>query len=227
MLNVNDPMASVTQTPAEKRRSADVAFDAIESLIVRLQIAPGSPVVEAEIVAMTGLTRTPVREALMRMVSGGLVTQQPKRGLVIAPIDVRDYLDLIATRRVLEGLIAKYSARRATSAQRQALFLAAQEMERAAQQDDLDAYMRADQHLDRINHSACGNRSAATAVRPLVVHCRRFWYAHQHAGEMIQGARAHREMVDAIATGDETAAAKGSDVLMDYLEQFARIVINS
>jgi len=216
----------VPSAPAEKRRSADVAFDAIESLIVRLQIAPGSPVVEADIVGMTGLTRTPVREALMRMVSGGLVTPQPRRGLVVSPIDVRDHLDVITTRRALERLIAKHSARRATTAQRQALVQAAQEMMQAAVKDDLDAYMRADQNLDRINHTACGNRSAAFAVRPLVVHCRRFWYAYQHAGEMMQGAQAHLEMVKAIASADETAAADGSELLMDYLEQFARRVID-
>jgi len=140
---------------------------------------------------------------------------------------VRDHLDVIATRRVLERLIANHSARRATNAQRQALVQAAREMAQAATQDDLDAYMRADQNLDRINHAACGNRSAAVAVRPLVVHCRRFWYAYQHAGEMKQGARAHLEMVKAIATGDAVAAADGAGLLMDYLEQFARRVIDS
>jgi len=213
--------------PAEKRRSADVAFDAIESLIVRLHIAPGSPVVEGEIVRMTGLTRTPVREALMRMVSGGLVTQQPRRGLVVSPIDVRDHLDVIATRRALERLIARASARRATTAQRQTLVQAAHDMAQAAANDDLDGYMRADQDLDRINHIACANRSAAFAVRPLVVHCRRFWYAYQHAGEMTQGARAHLEMARAIESGDENAAADGAGLLMDYLEQFARRVLDS
>jgi len=211
---------------ADKRRSTDIAFDMIESLIVRLQIAPGTPIVEADIVAMTGLTRTPVREALMRMVSGGLVTQQPRRGLVVAPIDVRDHLDVIATRRALERLIAKSSARRANAAQRQALIQAAMHMQEAASRDDLDGYMLADQDLDRVNHSACANRSAAFAVRPLVMCCRRFWYAYQHAGEMAQGAWAHLTMARAIDSGDEAAAAAGADLLMDYLEQFARRVID-
>jgi len=212
---------------SEKRRSTDIAFDMIESLIVRLQIAPGTPIVEADIVEMTGLTRTPVREALMRMVSGGLVMLQPRRGLVVSPIDVRDHLDVIATRRALERLIARSSARRANADQRQALIEAAMQMQEAASRDDLDGYMLADQDLDRINHTACANRSAAFVVRPLVVHCRRFWYAYQHAGEMMQGAWAHLEMVRAIHSGDEAAAADGAELLMDYLDQFARRVIDS
>jgi len=217
-----------TPTPStSKRRSTDVAFDAIESLIVRLDIPPAAPVVEADIVAMTGLTRTPVREALMRMVASGLVVQQPKRGLIVSPIDMREHLDVIATRRALERLIAQASARRASTDQKRALLQAADHMQDAAERDDLDAYMQADQALDRINHTACANRSAAFAVRPLVMHCRRFWYAYQHAGDVMEGARAHRLLAQAIDSGEEDAAARGADVLMDYLAQFARRVIDS
>jgi len=219
---MDTPVSLLPSGVAEKRRSADVAFDAIESLIVRLQIAPGVAVVEADIVALTGLTRTPVREALMRMVALGLVTQQPRRGLVVAPIDVRDQLDVITTRRALERLIARASARRANATQRQALVQAAEQMVEAAAHADLDDYMRADQDLDRINLIACANRSAALAVRPLIVHCRRFWYAYQHAGEVARAALAHLEMARAIESGNEDAAAAGADLLMDYLGEFTR-----
>ena len=64
-----------------KRRAADVAYDRIESLIATLVLAPDAPVVEAELAAQVGLGRTPVREALMRMISVGLIVQQPRRGL--------------------------------------------------------------------------------------------------------------------------------------------------
>lgn len=65
---------------APKRRAADVAYDAIEVLISTLEMQPGSPVVEAEIAERTGLGRTPVREALLRMVSIGLIEQQRAAG---------------------------------------------------------------------------------------------------------------------------------------------------
>lgn len=111
-----------TATPrTQKRRAADVAYDKIETLIYTLQVAPGSPVVEAEIAELTQLGRTPVREALLRMVSYGLIVQQPRRGLSVSTIDVMEHLDVIATRRVLERLIAACSARRATAAQRKEL----------------------------------------------------------------------------------------------------------
>ncbi|RZL56692.1 MAG: GntR family transcriptional regulator [Variovorax sp.] len=219
--------APPTAPPAPaKRRAADLAYDAIETLISTLQLQPGSPVVEAEIAERVGLGRTPVREALMRMVSIGLIDQQPRRGLLVSAIDLADHLDVIQTRRVLEGLVAACSSRRATAVQRKAILRCAEKMTRAAGRGNLDDYMRADHELDQVNHQASRNMSAVNAVTPLVIRCRRFWYAYQHEGEIVEGADAHLALATGIATGDEAAAVAGANRLMDYLERFARRVID-
>ena len=214
------------QDMVPKRRAADVAYDAIETMISTLQIEPGTPVVEAAIVESTGLGRTPVREALLRMVSIGLIVQQPRRGLLVSNIDLADHLDVIQTRRVLESLIAACSARRATAKQRKDIVLCAEKMMKAAARGNLDEYMRADHGLDQVNHQASHNHSAVKCVVPLIVQCRRFWYAYQHEGDITEGARAHVELAQGIATGSESAAVAGANRLMDYLEQFARRVID-
>ena len=151
-----------------KRRAADLAYDRIEALISKLQIAPGSPVVESEIAELTQLGRTPVREALMRMTAIGLIVQQPRRGLSVSTIDVVDHLNLIETRRALERLIAASSARRANIEQRKGLVRCAEKMIKAGASGHIDQYMAADQELDHVNHAACGNHSAVKAVVPLV-----------------------------------------------------------
>ena len=224
----NNPMAAPTtdSRPLPKRRAADVAYDAIEALLSTLQIQPGSQVVEAELAERTGLGRTPVREALMRMVSIGLIVQQPRRGLLVSAIDLADHLDVIQTRRVLERLVAACSARRATALQREQIVHCAQAMVEAAGRGDLNDYMRADHALDLVNHQASHNDSAVQAVVPLIVQCRRFWYAYQHEGEIVEGANAHLELAQGIATGDEAAAVAGAERLMDYLEVFARKIID-
>ena len=216
-----------SQRLAPKRRAADVAYDRIEAMISKLEIAPGSQVVEAELAEMTQLGRTPVREALMRMVSIGLIVQQPRRGLRVSDIDVVDHLDVIETRRTLEKLIASCSARRASVAQRKSIILCAEQMLKASSRGKLDDYMAADQELDHVNHAACGNYSAVKAVVPLVVQCRRFWYRYQNEGEITEGARFHMVLAQAIASGNEADAANGASQLMDYLERFTRRVINA
>ncbi len=213
--------------PPVKLRAADQAYEAIEGLISTLRLEPGSPIVEAELVALTQLGRTPVREALLRMVSIGLILQQQRRGLVVSNIDLADHLDVIQTRRVLERLIAACSARRATVAQRQEIVHHAQAMVEAAARDRLDEYMQADHALDLINHKACQNFSAVQCVLPLIVKCRRFWYAYQHEGEIAEGARYHLALAQGIASANEADAVRGAEQLMDYLEKFARRVINN
>lgn len=211
---------------APKRRAADQAYDAIESMVCTLQLEPGSPVVEAEIAERAGLGRTPVREALLRMASIGLIVPQPRRGLRVSAIDLAEHLDVILTRRALECLIAACSARRATQAQRQEILRCAQKMEKAAARGRLDQYMEADRALDIANHHASQNHSAVRAVQPLAVQCRRFWYAYQHEGDITEGARAHLQLARGIDSGDEASAIAGAQALMDYLEQFARRVID-
>ncbi|MES2937813.1 MAG: GntR family transcriptional regulator [Pseudomonadota bacterium] len=216
-----------TDLARPRLRAADVAYGAIETLISTMQLEPGSPVVEAEIAERIGMGRTPVREALLRMVSIGLIVQQPRRGLLVSNIALAEHLDLIQTRRVLEHLIAACSARRATAQQRKDIVRCAEKMTRAAARARLDDYMAADQELDLVNHQACRNASAVGAVVPLIVQCRRFWYAYQHEGDIAAGAQAHLRLAEGIATGDEKAAVAGANQLLDYLEQFARRVIDN
>jgi len=218
-------IASPITLPKAKMRAADIAYDAIESMIVTLQLKPGSPIVEADLVEITGLGRTPLREALMRMSTNGLIQQLPRRGLIISDIEAAEHMSLIETRRVIERLIVASAARRATPQHRKDMLECADQMIVAAKCGDLNAFMLADQALDHVVQEACRNPSAVSAVIPLIIKCRRFWYAFQHEGDIEEGARCHLMLAKAISKGNEEQAVKASDALMDYLESFARKVI--
>lgn len=219
-------LAQTIKANSPKLRAADIAYDAIESMIVTLQLKPGMPIIESDLIEMTGLGRTPLREALMRMSSNGLILQLPRRGLIVSDIEAGEHITLIETRRVLERLIAFSSARRATPQHRADIVACADTMVLAAKRADLSEYMAADQALDHVIHEACRNPSAVAAVIPLVIKCRRFWYAFQHEGDIEEGARCHLMLAKAIASNHEDEAMKAADELMNYLELFARKVIN-
>lgn len=210
-----------------KQRAADEAYDLIENMIATLKLEPGSLIVEGELMQKTGLGRTPVREALMRLTSYGLVCSMPRRGLRVSDIELAEHLTLIETRRVLDILIAQSVARRANPAQREAVLAYSKEMQEAAQKGDIAAYMQSDKALDKIMHQACRNPSAVTAVLPLVIQCRRVWYAFQHEGDLLQGAACHARLAEGIAKSNPEAAAEGANSLIDYLEGFARQIIDS
>lgn len=219
-------MTLLNVTPKKKMRAADLAYDAIESMIVTLQLKPGAPIVESELIEITGLGRTPLREALMRMSSNGLILQLPRRGLIVRDIEAAEHITLIETRRAIEKLIAISAARRATPQQRLDIIVCGEKMVEAANAGELNAFMAADLALDHVMHEACRNPSAVSAVIPLIIKCRRFWYAFQHEGDMHEAARCHMLLANGIAQGKEEEAGKGADNLMDYLEAYTHKVIN-
>jgi len=80
---------SKVKRPARPVRGAGVqmVYDRLRQSIVDLELPPGSALDEVRLSQQFALSRTPVREALVRLVADGLVTTQPNRGTVVAPID--------------------------------------------------------------------------------------------------------------------------------------------
>ncbi|MBP6020284.1 MAG: GntR family transcriptional regulator [Burkholderiaceae bacterium] len=216
---------STSTSIVPKSRATELAYDAIETLIATLKLEPGQAIVESDLVQLTGLGRTPIREALMRLVATGLIDQQPRRGLRVSEIRIAEHLILIETRRVLEQLIVIGAARRATPAQRAAVLLHAQGMCRAAEKGDLQGYMDQDQLLDHVVHDACRNPYAVQAVMSMTVQCRRFWYAFRYEGDLERGANCHLRLAQGVAAADPDQAVAGADALMDYLTSFTYKVI--
>ena len=211
--------------PVEKKRAADIAYDKLESLIVTMELTPGAPIIEADIIKKTGLGRTPLREALMRMSSNGLIRQMPRRGLVDSDIEPSAHLSLLATRRVLERLIIQNASEKISAQQGKELVICAEQMLIAAKRRTLTEYMAADGAFDHIVQDASENPSAVAAVTPLIIKSRRFWYAYQHEGDLEECARCHLLVAKAVAKNKTEQASKAIDGLMDYLESFAKVIV--
>src|SRR5262252_6010756 len=110
------------KTPAVSRRTegalSERAYTQLEEMITTLQLAPGQALSEPFLSSTLGIGRTPVREALQRLARERLVIVHPRRGIVIADINVRSQLKLLELRRELERLIARAAARRGTPDER-------------------------------------------------------------------------------------------------------------
>ena len=104
------------------------AYRAIEEAIVTLSLRPGEVVSEAQLSTRSGFGRTPVREALQRLARERLVRILPRRGIVVAAVDIREQLRLLEVRREIERLTARAAARRADAAQRERLRAIAEAM---------------------------------------------------------------------------------------------------
>lgn len=102
--------ASPISTSTNGVLKRDQAYVAIRAAIVRLDLPPASLIDEGALCMQFGLGRTPIREALQRLMHEGLVTIYPRRGAVVTPISAMDAQYLNQARLVCEPNIARLAA---------------------------------------------------------------------------------------------------------------------
>jgi DNA-binding GntR family transcriptional regulator len=205
----------------------DIAYDALEHLIIHDQLPAGGMLSEIDLAKQLGMGRTPVREALQRLARDGLVIVHPRRGVMVSEMSVTRQLQLLEVRRSLEQLIARCAARRANAAEREQMLENARISEATAAAGDGEGFFE----VTRDNHMLL-ERAAHNEVIPSVMgllhgSSRRYWYAHyrQH-GDLGKAAAAHAELLRSIALGKEDEAAENAVRLVDYLEEFTRATID-
>ena len=202
------------------------AYNALEEQIVTLKLRPGTVLSEAGIATSLAIGRTPVREALQRLASEGLVTVLPRRGILVSEINLGQQIQVISVRRVLERLIAKDAARCRSAEQTDEFHrLAAGFADTSRTKDDV-TFMRLDREFNSLLLEACGNPFAANAMRAIQGLSRRFWYHHYRQFlDFSRCALLHEAVASCVADAREDDAGAASDKLIDYIEEFARATV--
>lgn len=93
---------------------ADNAFDLLQTAIVTGKLAPGERIGEVELCRRFQVTRGPLREAIRRLESRGLIVKKPHVGIKVVSLGTRELIELYRIREVLEGLAARQAAERMT-----------------------------------------------------------------------------------------------------------------
>src|SRR5690606_28634957 len=116
-----------------------MVYEMVREWIALGQLRPGERLSEEELARRTGVSRTPVREALKRLEAEGFVQVIPYRGGVVAEPSVDALADLCVVRDVLEALSARLAAQSATDMELAAFEELAQEFEEAVAREDIPA----------------------------------------------------------------------------------------
>ncbi|QUH27132.1 GntR family transcriptional regulator [Serpentinicella alkaliphila] len=95
-----------TQLPLKEK-----AYNLIKNKIVKCELAPGNPISEAELSNELGMSRTPVREALLRLSQEKFITIYPRKGIIVSPITVQDIHEVFQVREIVEPYFAKIGCR--------------------------------------------------------------------------------------------------------------------
>lgn len=188
-----------------QRTLAEEAYQQIRSRIVRLDYAPSDVLREDALQDELGIGRTPIREALQRLAREHFVQIIPRRGMMVAGIDVSELSLLFETRSVLEPYAARLAAARGTEDHWS-------EMETeigAADQADNEKLMAIDHRCHELMWDAAGNRFLLDTLDVLYAQSDRLWHLYlSDVADMNDAVDEHRIVLDALRSGDSDKAAE-------------------
>lgn len=201
-------MGRAVTAPAERLPAAERAYRELRRRILDNALPAGTSLLEEEAALMLGLSRTPVREAMVRLAEEGLVEIRPRHGMRVKPISADDMREIYEVLAALEPKAAGLAARRGLApAELAVLEEAVTAMDEALGRGDLAAWAEADEqfHLGLVR--ASGNRRLAATVGSFWDQAHRVRMATLRFRPLPTASNAdHRAVVAAIRAGDAAAA---------------------
>jgi DNA-binding GntR family transcriptional regulator len=197
----------VDDAPIRTALLRDTVHDRLRDAIVDGTLAPGEVVRDTELAAWLGVSRTPVREALLRLGETGLVRAAPGRSTVVAEIDLGEVRAAHTVVASMHRLAVSEAVARLTAADLARMRAANERFAHAIEEWDTDAALAADDDFHAVAVEASGNRALATVLdqfSPVVRRLERRRFA-SHAGA--ESVALHDRLVAACEAGDVEAAA--------------------
>ena len=197
------------QNPGSSHSQRAEAYARIKARIVTLEMPPASLVDEAQLMDDLGLGRTPIREALQQLAAENLIVILPRRGTLVADLNMSDLQKVFEIRLELEPYAARLAALRATPeqvAEMQALFAQAQALPASG---DHRRLIQLDDEFHRALARAAHNEFLEDALARLYSHVLRLWHVSLHRVSRLRDAiQEHREIIAAVTARDPERAAQ-------------------
>lgn len=201
-------MANVDHTLTQEAaglNSSDWAFDLIFGKIVRGDLPAGQRVTEASLCELSGVSRTPLRDALKRLEMYGILVRQRNRGLRVAAMTVEEMLRLSMLREVIEGLLVRHVTLRhargeVSLAPLEALIV---QMEAVDPRQGLTLLLSLGEQFHTALSELSGDALAARMRRQVMLSLERYRHlVDSDRDRAMSILKEHRSVIDAIRTGD-------------------------
>ncbi|KZB84263.1 GntR family transcriptional regulator [Amycolatopsis regifaucium] len=209
-------MSGLAKVPRSLLR--DEAYENIRRAIIDGTLPPGTNLRDGDLAEQLGLSRAPVRQALLRLIEDGLVESKPQSYTRVAgfvPDDVRDALQLV---RALHEFAVRVGAPRMGAAEVEAMRAANARFAEAIAAGDIGAAIAADDALHDIPVAAARNRAVAATLDRYTPLLRRLEYARFGSLPAHRSVQRHAELADAIEAGDVDLACSITATIWTELE---------
>lgn len=191
----------------DRRLLREDVYRRLRDSIVNGVFEPGEQLRDVELAAWLGVSRTPVREALLRLAEAGLVVAQPGRSTTVSSLDARDVRDARDVVAAMHEVAVREAVGSLTAADLDAMRAANERFRAAVDAGDVDAALAADDELHAVPVAVAGNRALAVVLEqftPVVRRAERLRFSSLDGRASV--AR-HEELIELCAAGDAERAA--------------------
>ncbi|MGH3022400.1 MAG: GntR family transcriptional regulator [Gaiellaceae bacterium] len=179
------------------------AGEVIREAIIDGRLPPGHRLKEEELAQELGMSRTPVREALLTLESEGLVESIPRRGATVRSYAVGDLDDVYQLRALLEGYAARRAATRISPDDVARLEESCDRFDRLGAEDDLLDLVKENLGFHSVIHEAAASDRLAALIRKVIeiplVYKSFYWYSPE---QKLISQHYHRQLTRALRLGD-------------------------
>jgi DNA-binding GntR family transcriptional regulator len=193
--------------PPNRTLLREHAFHALRAAIVDGTLTPGEKLVDTELCAWLGVSRTPVREALAHLEKTGLVQIKPGRRTVVAPLDARAAVEAQAVAASMHELAARAAVPLLGEEHAAAMDRANASFQDALGTGDVDAAIAADDAFHRVFVELAGNHMVAAIIEDVTPLLRRMERVRFGALAGRSSVAQHRSIVQLARAGDAEGAA--------------------
>jgi DNA-binding GntR family transcriptional regulator len=220
------PDKIAARSPATQRRigrprsatASSKIYADLRSELVSLARRPGEAISEADIALSYGVSRTPVREAILKLSDEGLLEIFPQSGIIVSRIPLAELPEAIIIRKALEETTARLAAERATASQILALRAILERQREADAARDGDAFHGADEAFHLTIAEIARHPGIWKLIQQVKVHVDRYrLLTLPQTGRIAQVITQHEKIVAAIAARDPTAARLAMDQHLENL----------
>jgi DNA-binding GntR family transcriptional regulator len=209
--DVVDRLSLLDNRALERSAAADAVYDALREAIVDKRLLAGDRLAEEQLARQFGVSRTPVREALLRLETERFAARVARRGLVVRPIPESEVLEVYAVRAALDGLSASLAAEHATPPDRAQLRWLHQQIADAAASSNFATMANLNIQFHEAICAAAHNGMLMLFMQQIHDWVRRFGEADttfSRPGRASEATAEHEELITAIETGDAARAGQ-------------------
>jgi DNA-binding GntR family transcriptional regulator len=194
---------------------------AFSNYIVFLKWAPGKRLIEENLCAEFGVSRSPVREAFHILEADGLVVRTARRGVRVTPMSQRDLAEVYKCRAVLEGLAASEAAKVADEAALERLQTLWAKMNSAMSSGKVLNFFNHNVAFTRGVHSASGNATLMRVVAGIDKQALRYrYFAHRRSHEMLElSLKGHGDVLEALIARKPALAQRRAIQVINYAHE--------